>query len=245
VTLLLLVGFSLIGSVGAVVGAAAVLRFHDAVLARLVPRLLSYATGTMLGAAFLGLLPRALARASATSVMAALLGGVLLFFTLEKLMLWRHCHDPKCEAHRAARLVLMGDGVHNFLDGVVIGAAFTVGDGLGVAVALAVALHEVPQEVGDFAVLLEGGLSRRRAFVLNVLASLPTLPGALVAYFGLGPLSRLVPLLLALSAASFLYVAMSHLIPSLHRRGGGRASAVQLLLIALGVGTIVLLRARG
>jgi zinc and cadmium transporter len=238
----LLVLFSLLGSVGATSVSALLLLFPVAVRRRLVPALVSFATGSLLAAALLAMLPEALELAPARTVTGTLLAGLLLFFVLEKVVLWRHCHVPGCDTHAGAGpLLLVGDAVHNFADGLVIGAGFVVSPGLGVTAALAAIAHEVPQEVGDFAVLLDAGFSRARAFLWNTAAALTTLPGALLAWAGLADARGLVPHVLALSAASFLYVATADLIPGLHRRPGAGAAGLQLALMAAGVATIALL----
>jgi zinc and cadmium transporter len=238
--LLWIVVFSLLGSVGAVALSAVMLLFPQGMRKVVVPHLISYAAGTLLGAAFLGMLPAALKEAPAGAVMGTVLGGMVLFFALEKLVLWRHCHDGGCEVHgRAGPLILIGDAFHNFVDGVVIAAAFLTSIPLGVATALAVIAHEVPQEVGDFAILLESGYSRGKAFVLNALSSATSLPGALLAYFWLGETRGVVPYILAISAASFIYIATADLIPGLHRQVTPAASLAQLALLLAGIGTIM------
>lgn len=239
--LLWIVGFSILGSVGAVAGAALFLFFPERVRKVLVPCLISYATGTLLGAAFLGMIPAGLKQAPAITVTATVLAGMVLFFVLEKLVLWRHCHDSECEVHgRAGPLILIGDAFHNFVDGVVIAAAFLSSIPLGIAAALAVIAHEVPQEVGDFAILLDNGYGRTKALVLNSLSAASTLPGAVVAFFWLGEMREAVPYILALSAASFIYIAAADLIPGLHRQVTTAASLRQLVLLLAGIGTIAI-----
>ena len=238
--LLWIIGFSLLGSVGSVGGAALFLFFPENIRQVLVPYLISYATGTMLGAAFLGMIPAGLALAPPLAVTATVLIGIVLFFLLEKLILWRHCHDSACEVHgRSAPLILIGDAFHNFVDGVVIAAAFLTSIPLGVSAALAVIAHEIPQEVGDFAILLGSGYGRTKAIVLNGLSATTTLPGAVLAYFWLGETRAAVPYILAISAASFIYIAMADLIPGLHRQVTATASIRQLVLILTGIGTIL------
>lgn len=244
--LLWIIGFSLLGSVGAVAGAALVLLFPDGIRKTLVPGLVSYATGTLLGAAFLGMIPAGLEQAPANAVMATVLAGMVLFFVLEKLVLWRHCHDSECEVHgRAAPLILIGDAFHNFVDGAVIAAAFLTSIPLGIAASLAVVAHEVPQEVGDFAILLDSGYGRTKALLLNGLSSMATLPGAVAAYFWLGETREAVPYILALSAASFIYIATADLIPGLHRQASAAASVRQFVLLLAGIGTIAFFRFGG
>jgi zinc and cadmium transporter len=233
--------FSVLGSLGAVAGAASLLLFPEAVRKFLVPALISYAAGVLLGAAFLGLIPSGLKEAPPAAIMPTLLGGIVLFFVLEKFVLWRHCHDDTCEFHgRSGPLILVGDAFHNFVDGVVIAAAFLTSIPLGIATALAVIAHEVPQEVADFAILLDNGYGRARAFALNALSASATLPGAIMAYFWLGATREAVPYMLALSAASFIYIATADLIPGLHREATLGAGLRQLVLLLAGIGTIAL-----
>ena len=234
-----IIGFALLGSLGAAAGGALLLAFPARTRRALVPALISYAAGTLLGAAFLGLIPAALARAASTTVLPAVLAGIVLFFLLEKLVLWRHCHDEHCDVHgQAGPLILIGDAFHNFVDGVVIAAAFLISIPLGVSAALAVIGHEVPQEVGDFAILLDAGYGKGKAFVLNMLSAAATLPGALAAYWWLAQVSEALPYILALSAASFIYIATVDLVPTLHRRLKLTDSALQIALLLAGIGTI-------
>jgi len=233
--------FSFIGSIGSVGGAALLLMFPEEVRKTVVPGLVSYATGTLLGAAFLGMIPHALEHTQALPILATVLAGIILFFILEKLVLWRHCHAVECEVHTTAGpLILMGDAFHNFVDGVVIAAAFLTSVPFGIAASLAVIAHEIPQEIGDFGILLESGYSRQKALLYNVLSSVSTLPGAIIAYFYLKTTTAVVPYILALSAASFIYIAVADLIPVLHRKSGLKTGIWQLLLLLGGVGTILL-----
>ena len=239
--LLWIIGFSLLGSVGAVAGAALFLLFPEAIRKVLVPYLISYATGTLLGAAFLGMIPAGLKLAPAFAVTSMVLVGMVLFFVLEKLVLCRHCHDSACEVHgRAAPLILIGDAFHNFVDGIMIAAAFLISIPLGVAASLAVIAHEIPQEVGDFAILLDNGYGRTKAIVLNGLSAATTLPGAVLGYFWLGETRVAVPYILAISAASFIYIAAADLIPGLHRQVNAADSLRQLVLLLAGIGTIAI-----
>lgn len=236
--------FGLLGSVGALSGAALLLAFPDATRNRLLPWLLAYATGTLLGAAFLGMIPAGLAKAPALNISGTVLAGLVGFFLLEKLVIWRHCHDGECEihSHQSSILILVGDAFHNFVDGVVIAAAFLASPALGVAAALSVIAHEIPQELGDFAILLHGGLNKSRAFLYNLVSSLTTLPGVLLGWFWLDQMRQAIPYVLAVSAASFIYVAVADLIPGLHRQTTLAASLRQLVLLVAGIGTIALFR---
>lgn len=216
-----------------------------------VPMLISYAIGALLGAVFLEILPQALEQAASVHTLTAvILFGILLFFVLEKLVLWRHCHSEACEAHdshvapgdhgRSGMMIMVGDSIHNFVDGILIAAAFMADTSLGIITAVAIIAHEIPQEVGDFLILLHSGFSRARAFAYNLVSSLATLIGGLLAYFALQPLQQWIPVLLGLAVASMLYVAVADLIPGLHRRPELRATIEQLSLISLGVGSIAL-----
>jgi zinc and cadmium transporter len=238
------VGLSVLGSFGGLLTASTFLLLGDGIRLRLVPWLISYAVGTLLGAAALALLPQALGALEATSALATLLAGVLTFFVLEKLVLWRHCHDEhECAVHTssAASLVIVGDAFHTFVDGAVIAAAVVTSLPLGVTTALAVAAHEIPQEVGDVAILLRAGYSRMRAFTLNLLSGLGGILGALAMIAASNSVPNLLPYVLAFAAGNFLYVAMADLIPDLHRGGIEGGPVRQLLLIGAGILTIRML----
>jgi len=241
--------FCLVGGVLSVLAAAVFLVLSESLRNHLLPHLVSFATGTLLGAALLGLLPHALAGVAGTDTHAiplAVLLGLLGFFLLEKLVLWRHCHADHCEVHvpdehdhapqrSAGTMILIGDGLHNFLDGVLIAGAFLTDIHLGIVTSLAVAAHEIPQEVGDFAVLLQSGFARGRAFLYNMLTSLTTVVGGVLAWFALQETEAVLPYILAVAASSFIYIAVADLIPTLHRRVEGKATAQQVVLIAFGV----------
>jgi zinc and cadmium transporter len=241
-TYLVAVGLSLLGGLGGLLVASGVLLVNDAARARLVPWLVSYAVGALLGVSTLAILPSALEQLPAPRVLATLLLGILLFFLLEKLVLWRHCHTHDCEVHDGAVLpVVLGDAFHNFVDGAVVAAAVLTSVPLGVSTALAVAAHEIPQEVGDFAILLHAGYSRRKALMLNVLSAAASGLGAVAACISFDLVPRLLPYFLALAAASFLYVAMADLIPGLHRGRTDAGSMRQILLIGAGIASILVL----
>jgi zinc and cadmium transporter len=243
--------FSLLGGVLSVLVAASFLLLSETLRRRLVPHLVSFATGSLLGAAFLGLLPHALAGPGVEDyhkIFLAVLLGLLGFFLLEKLVLWRHCHADHCEAHSshehethsaaAGWMILVGDGMHNLVDGVLIAAAFMTDIHLGIVTALAIAAHEIPQEVSDFVVLLHSGFSRARALMYNVLASLSTIVGALLTYWSLADMQEILPYVLAVAASSFIYIAVADLIPGLHKRAEASATLQQIVLIAAGVSLI-------
>lgn len=253
-----------------------------------VPMLVSYAIGAMLGAVFLEILPHAFSIAGNVEIVSAtLLFGLMLFFVLEKLVIWRHCHGDHCEVHaihseencpvtypvkavddngkkykavttqqpsvlissghthshahdggRSGLMIMIGDTFHNFIDGILIAAAFTADIKLGVVTALAIIAHEIPQEVGDFLILLHSGYSKKQALIFNLVSSVATMVGGLIAYFALQYVQSWIPIILALAASSLLYVAVADLIPGLHKRTELRATIAQVLLISIGVGTI-------
>lgn len=283
--LLWIVLFSLLGGMLSVAGAALVaLNINK----NAIPMLISYAIGAMLGAVFLEILPHAIeVAASPKQMTATVLFGILLFFALEKLVLWRHCHGDHCEVHavhtaeecpdpqtslnpsdskstkykavavkqpsihahphhhshehdrgRSGMMIMIGDTFHNFVDGILIASAFMVDIKLGIVTAIAIIAHEIPQEVGDFLILLHSGYSKKQAFIFNLVSSLATAVGGFIAYFALSYVQAWVPTILGLAAASMLYVAVADLIPSLHKRTELRATFSQLALIACGVASI-------
>lgn len=252
-----------------------------------VPMLISYAIGAMLGAVFLEILPEGIKVATNIhNFTATVLFGILLFFTLEKLVIWRHCHGDHCEVHavhteadcpdnlpqtkpagakykavasnkpslgvtahvhsyvhdsgRSGMMVMIGDTFHNFVDGILIASAFMVDIKVGIVTSIAIIAHEIPQEVGDFLILLHSGYSKKQAFAFNLISSLATVVGGTVAYFALQNIQTWVPTILGLAASSMLYVAVADLIPSLHKRTELRATISQLALITCGVGSIAL-----
>jgi zinc and cadmium transporter len=236
-------GLSALGSAGGVLLASIFLLVGEDRRSRVLPALISYAVGTLLGAALLGLLPEALESQRPTAVFASLLVGIFTFFILEKLVLWRHCHDTAdCQVHKStATLVVVGDAFHALVDGAVVAAAVSVSLPLGITTALAIAAHEVPQQVGDVAILLAAGYSRVRAFALNLIAGLSALIGAAAMLTFATEIPGLLPYVLGFAAGNFLYVAMADLIPHLHRGMEDVSSVGQVVMIAAGIATIVAL----
>jgi zinc and cadmium transporter len=223
---------------------AALAAFALVLRASWLPMLVSYAIGALLGAAFLEVIPRAFEKGAPREAGLAILAGIFGFFVLEKLLIWRHCHTEQCEAHaphdhgRSGAMIIVGDTVHNFVDGVLIAAAFLQSTELGIIAALAIIAHEIPSEVGDFLILLHSGYTRARALALNLLSSLATLVGGVGGYYFLPLFAPWEAALLGIVAASMIYVAVADLIPGLHRHPHPRDTISQALLIALGIGTI-------
>jgi zinc and cadmium transporter len=227
--------------------AAATLSLRDTWINKFV----AFAVGALLGAVFLEVLPSALDSGEPTSaILSVVLGGIVLFFLLEKVVIWRHSHhhghgegEPHIhDGSRSGWMILIGDTFHNFCDGVVIAAAFLADFRLGVVTSIAIIAHEVPQEVGDFLVLLHSGFKRRQALLFNVLSSLGSVVGGLVGYWALAGVQRWVPYALALAAASMLYVAVADLIPGLQRRPQLGDTILQLVLLSVGIGGIALVQ---
>ena len=250
-TLLWIIGFTLLGGLAGVMLAGVFLLVPERARARSLPLLVAFATGALLAAALIGLLPEAVELAGPehyAGVGLSLLGGIGLFFVLEKLVLWRHCHEDHCETHAPEHdhhrerapgvMILIGDTMHNALDGVLIAAAFLININLGIMTSVAVLAHEVPSEVGNFAVLLHSGMSRAKAFSWNLITALGAVVGGIVGYFALSAVRPALPYALGVSAASLLYVAVADLIPGLHRKVDARSSVLQVVLIALGVALV-------
>jgi zinc and cadmium transporter len=235
------VALSILGSCGGLVFASSLLLFSDSARTRVLPWLVSYAVGALLGVALLALLPEALTLMAPGALFGTLLAGILVFFILEKLVLLRHCHTNDCQVHGAtAPLVLIGDAFHNFIDGAIICTAVFTSVPLGINTAIAVAAHEIPQEVGDVAILLAAGYSRTRALLLNLVSGASGIVGAIVAFSAVQVVPGIKPYVLAFSSASLLYIAMSDLIPDLHRRDIDANAVRQVILISAGIATVVL-----
>ncbi len=261
--LILIIIFTAVGGVLSVMAASIFLLLKDHHRNALLPHGISFAIGALLAVAFWGLIPEAFSVVKPEQfqvLSGTILAGILGFFVLEKLLIWRHCHygsfdvhgydglnddhlhshghshsHGRSDARSAGALIILGDGIHNFVDGVLIAAAFLTDVHLGIVTSLAVAAHEIPQEVGDFAILLDSGYSRAKALFYNVLASLTTVLGGILAYFCLEDLHESLPYFLALAASSFIYIAVADLIPSLHTKTDMRTSLEQIMLIAAGV----------
>ncbi|OQW30899.1 MAG: hypothetical protein A4E19_09140 [Nitrospira sp. SG-bin1] len=247
----------LLGSLGALLPAAVVLFIPDGWRQRVMPYLLSYATGTMLATAIIGLIPEALERINVYEVGISILAGLVLFFVLEWTVIWRHSHEDLPESghethghgqghaqgmeKKTGMLVLIGDAVHNMADGIAIGAACVASPGLGLVTTLAVLGHEVPQELSDFTILLSSGFSRWKAFFWNTLSGMGTLVGVVAAYGGLGYAETIVPYALSVAAASFLYIGLADLVPGLHGRMGAAKGVWQFAMMIAGMVTIATL----
>lgn len=215
----------------------------------LIPILISFATGILLAAALLGLIPEAIEElgGEAHLIMPYVLGGILFFFFMEKIIIWRNCRNKECEVHSHASgpIILIGDSLHNLTDGIVIATAFLTSTTLGIGAGLTVLVHELAHETGDFGILLHSGYSKKKAFIYNIVSSSTTIPAAILGYFILGGISSVVPFILAISASSFIYIALSDLTPDLHQHTDLKYSIRQLLFIIAGILLMVLLLTLG
>jgi zinc and cadmium transporter len=237
------------------ISAAAVFSFT--LLSKVVERMVSLSVGIMLSTSLLHALPEAFeSGADPRKLFATLLGGLMAFFLLEKVALLRHSHHHEGDGHhhahghdareagKAGWMILVGDGMHNFTDGILISAAFLANPQLGIVASLAIVAHEIPQEIGDFIVMLNAGFTRMRAYVFNLLCSLLAVAGGLLGYFTLDRATGFIPYVLVFASSGFIYIAVSDLMPQMQRRATVRESVPQVLLIGLGV-LIVLFLTRG
>jgi len=197
--------------------------------------LVAFSAGTLIGGAFLHLVPEALESLPQETVFLYLLAGFIAFFLLEKYLYWRHCHEDKCPVHAFTYMNLVGDAFHNFLDGVVIAGAFSASVKIGLVTTVAVILHEIPQELGDFGVLIYGGFTKARALAYNFLFALTAMLGAIGGYFLIKIVSGISVVFLSLAAGGFLYIASSDLIPELHKQKGFKRSTISFLVFMAGL----------
>jgi zinc and cadmium transporter len=251
-TLLYIVSATLVGGLLSVVIAASLTL---AMLSRVVKGLVSLSAGVLLGTALLHVLPEAFeSQATPQALFGTLLGGLLFFWLLEKVELYRHVHHHEGDGHdhhhhfdaqqagRGGLSVLVGDSIHNFCDGIIIAAAFLADTGLGVVTALAIVAHEIPQEAGDYIVLLNAGFSRRKALLYNALSGLAAVAGGVLGYFLVGPWEAVLPFLLVAASSSFIYVAVADLLPQLQQRLSWRQTLAQVAWLGAGLGLVLLAR---
>ncbi len=251
-TLLYIVLATLAGGLLSVIVAASLTL---SVLSRLVKSLISLSAGVLLGTALLHVLPEAFESAAEPhKLFGALLAGLLFFWLLEKVELYRHAHHHEGDGHghhhhfdaqqagRGGFSVLVGDGIHNFCDGIIIAAAFLADPALGWVTAAAVVAHEIPQEAGDYIVLLNAGFTRRKALLYNLLSGLAAVAGGVLGYYLVGPWEAMLPYLLVVASSSFIYVAVADLLPQLQQRLSWRETLAQVTWLACGLGVVVLAR---
>ncbi|OGC04987.1 hypothetical protein A2276_03435 [candidate division WOR-1 bacterium RIFOXYA12_FULL_43_27] len=211
------------------------LAIKEAFLQRILLLLVGFSAGALTGGAFLHLLPESLEQLKPGETLLYALIGFTLFFLMERLLHWRHCHEGKCDIHAFSYLNLFGDGLHNFIDGLVIAASFIVSIPLGIATSIAVASHEIPQEIGDFGVLIYGGFSKSKALFFNFLSALTAVLGGVTGYYLSTTISGLAPMLLPITAGGFIYIAASDLIPELHKEKNNYKANLAFILFLLGI----------
>lgn len=208
----------------------------DKLLAKVSSLLVALSTGTLLGGAFLHLLPESIENNSSVDTFLYLLLGILSFYLIEKILKWRHCHsDDHCEVHTFTYMSLVGDAVHNFIDGLIIISAFYVSFEVGLVAAIAVASHEIPQELGDFGILIHGGYSRFKALLWNLISASTALVGVLVGYILINNIDNISLALLPFAAGGFVYIAMSDLIPELHKESNFKKSILDIFMLIIGL----------
>lgn len=212
----------------------------EAFLRRILMALVGFASGSLIGGAFIHLLPESLEETGQV-IFYYVIVGIVFFFIMEKFLYWRHCHEGKCPIHIFAYLNLIGDGVHNFIDGMIIAASFILSYDLGIATTLAVIFHEIPQEIGDFGVLIYGGIGKRKALAYNFVSALAAIVGALITYH-LAYIQGLEQFLVPFAAGGFIYIAATDLMPELHKKYGAKESLIQLAAILTGIGLMSALK---
>lgn len=216
----------------------------ESLLKKISMFLVAFSTGALIGGAFIHLLPEAAELDEGLSPFLYVLVGISVFFILERYLKWHHCHKEggDCEVHTFTYMSLVGDGLHNFLDGLVIVSAFAVSTELGIVTTIAVAAHEIPQELGDFGILIHGGFSKFKALLWNFISALAAIIGAVVGYFMISSFEEIVVLLLPFAAGGFIYIAMSDLVPELHKEKALKKSAFNFALFALGIGFMLFIK---
>jgi len=213
----------------------------ESLIKQLLMILVGFSSGTLLGSAFLDLIPEAMEGAvEAVTPFYYVILGIIVFFGMEKFLYWRHCHEEECPAHMFVYLNLIGDGIHNFIDGMIIAATYVISFELGFATTLAVIFHEIPQEIGDFGVLIYGGFNKRKALTYNFFSAITAIVGAITTYF-LTYLQRIEVLLVPFAAGGFIYIAATDLMPELHKKYQIKVSIIQFITIILGIGLIAYL----
>ena len=233
---------SIIVSFISFVGAFSLL-LNEKLLKKILILLVALAAGSLIGGAFLHLLPEAMEKSSNTMLpFIYVILGFTAFFILEKYLFWRHCHKQVCDIHRFTYLNLIGDGLHNFIDGMIIAVSFATDIHLGIATTLAIILHEIPQELGDFGVLIYGGMKPTKALFFNFLSAITAVVGTVIGYYFVGMLSGFTFLLMSFAAGGFIYIGACDLIPELHRQPDRKSAVMTMLIFLLGLGLMFVLK---
>jgi zinc and cadmium transporter len=218
------------------------LYFKKETLHKITLFLVSLSAGALMGGAFLHLLPEAAQEIETSKLYLIVLAAFIFFFFMEKLLFWRHCHKENCPIHTFGYMNLVGDSLHNFIDGLVIAGAFLVDIKLGIATTIAIAIHEIPQEIGDFGVLIHAGFNKKRALVVNYLVALTVVLGGVVGYFISFSLNNIIPYLLPFAAGGFIYIAASDLMPELRKETNLKRSISSFADYILGIALMLLVK---
>jgi zinc and cadmium transporter len=232
--LLLTLGSTFLVSLISFVGVVT-LAIKSRLLNKILLILVSFSAGALMGGAFLHLLPEAIETATDVNILLYVLVGFVIFFLLEKILYWRHCHKEKCTVHAFTYLNLIGDGIHNFIDGLVIAASFVTNVQLGIATTLAITSHEIPQEIGDFGVLIYGGMNKMRALFLNFLSALTAVIGGVIGYFVSSYAGQFTIFLLPFAAGGFIYISSSDLIPEIRNMESLKKSMMTFAVFLIGI----------
>lgn len=236
-TLIWIIGSTFLISLIAFVGILT-LSLKERLLKRILLLLVALSAGALMGGAFFHLIPEAVigcAVAELDMLFAYVMAGFAIFFLLEKVLYWRHCHDPKCDVHTFGYMNLIGDALHNFIDGLVIAAAFVSSTKVGIATTIAIAFHEIPQEIGDFGVLLHSGFKKQRAILMNFVTALAAIVGGFAGFLISSSVESFIPALLPIAAGGFIYIASSDLIPELRKVDDAKKSASTFLVFLFGI----------
>lgn len=209
---------------------------------KIITLFVSLSIGTLLGGAFFHLIPESIENLDSNLSMGLVIGGIFLFFLMERVIRWRHCHEGECSVHAFAYLNLLGDGLHNLVDGIAIASAFLIDFNLGIATTTAVFLHELPQEIGDFGVLIYGGFTKKRALFFNFVSALTAILGGVGTFFFSKVVKSFVPLVPPVAAGGFLYIALSDLIPELHKEDKARNFTLHLFITIFGLFIMIILK---
>ena len=209
--------------------------FKKETLSKITMFLVSLSAGALIGGAFLHLLPEASEKMEPDKLFFVVLSAFVGFFLIEKLFHWRHCHTENCEIHTLGYMNLVGDSIHNFIDGLVIASVFMIDFKLGVIATLAIALHEIPQEIGDFGVLIHAGFNKTKALVLNYLVATTVILGGIVGYFASFYINDAIAYLLPIAAGGFIYIAASDLMPEIRKESNIKKSIVSFGIFLLGI----------
>jgi zinc and cadmium transporter len=211
------------------------LAMKEQLLNKILIILVSFSAGALMGGAFLHLLPEAIEKSGSTNILLFVLVGFVLFFIIEKVLHWRHCHKGKCDVHTFHYMNLIGDSVHNFIDGLIIAASFIISIPLGFTTTIAIAAHEIPQEIGDFGVLIYGGFEKKKAIVLNFIVALTVVAGGIIGYFISKSIEQVAVYLLTFAAGGFIYIAATDLVPEIKKELDIKKSMATIFVFICGI----------